>query len=353
MEQTPNSINHSDEDELRIGFGDIVTLRNAQIGDAEVICQAINTHRNYLSKWLPFVVHIHDVADEEDFLSSMLAEPYEKRNIVFIIEKEKEFCGLIGFINTDIINHRTEIGYWLLPEYQGKGIMTRCVRYLCEWSVRERDINRVQIRCAVGNHPSNAVPQRLGFRPEGTERDGELLSSGFYTDINVYSILKNEIISWNNMEQQSVLNEHNKTEYAPMHTAEHILNQTMIRLFGCERSKNTHIERKKSKCDYILTSAPSAEQITDIEDKVNNVIAMHLPVSAEFVTRQQIPEGVDLSKLPENASETLRIVRIGDYDTCACIGIHVKNTSEIGIFKIISYDFDNGKLRLRFKLDEK
>jgi len=67
----------------------------------------------------------------------------------------------------------------------------------------------------------------------------------------------------NYMEQEIQLNGHNKQEYPPMHTAEHILNQTMIRMFGCERSKNTHIERKKSKCDYILSVEPTAEMITE------------------------------------------------------------------------------------------
>lgn len=147
-----------------------------------------------------------------------------------------------------------------------------------------------------------------------------------------------------------ILNEHNKQEYPPMHTVEHILNQTMVRMFGCERSRNAHIERKKSKCDYLLTTAPSEEQITAIETQVNSVIAQNLPVTIEYCNRDSVPQGVDLGKLPEDASDTLRIVRIGDYDTCACIGTHVANTNEIGTFKIISHTWENGTLRLRFKL---
>ena len=146
------------------------------------------------------------------------------------------------------------------------------------------------------------------------------------------------------------LNEHNKAEYPPMHTAEHILNQTMVRMFGCERSRNAHIERKKSKCDYTMPCEPTAEQIADIERRVNEVIAQDLPVTEEYVTRDNVPAGVDLGKLPADASDTLRIVRVGDYDTCACIGTHVAGTSEIGTFRIISYSFENGTLRLRFKL---
>ena len=156
------------------------------------------------------------------------------------------------------------------------------------------------------------------------------------------------------MEQQPVLNEHNKEEYPPMHSCEHILNATMVKMFGCHRSRNAHIERKKSKCDYQLQECPTEEQIKAIEDKVNEVIARHLPITMEYITHEEARkiEGLDLSKLPDDASETLRIVRIGDYDVCACIGTHVNNTSEIGTFSIISYDWNDGTLRIRFKLKQ-
>lgn len=152
------------------------------------------------------------------------------------------------------------------------------------------------------------------------------------------------------MEQQPQLNDHNKQEYPPMHTAEHLLNATMVKTFGCPRSRNAHIEKKKSKCDYELTTCPTEKQIQTVEDKVNETIRLNLPVTTEFMTHEQAKDIVDLSKLPTDASEMLRIVRIGNYDACACIGLHVGNTSEIGTFKIISHDYADEKLRIRFKL---
>ncbi|MFY9597813.1 MAG: hypothetical protein WAP53_05460 [Dysgonamonadaceae bacterium] len=146
------------------------------------------------------------------------------------------------------------------------------------------------------------------------------------------------------------LNNHNKKEYPPMHTAEPILNQTMVRMFGCARSKNTHIERKKSKCDYFLSRQPDEETVKAIEEAVNAVIARDLKVTEEYMPMGEAEKIVDLSKLPNDVSETLRIVRIGDYDVCACIGEHVERTSEIGRFEIISHDYENGRWRVRFKL---
>ncbi len=151
--------------------------------------------------------------------------------------------------------------------------------------------------------------------------------------------------------EEPILNEAKKDYHSPMHTAEHILNQTMVRMFGCDRSKSSHIERKKSKCDYFLASEPSEEVIKEIEDAVNFQIKRNLDVAEQFVTKENIPAGVDLSKLPDNVSDTLRLITVGDYDVCACIGSHVKNTSEIGDFRIISHDYNDGKLRIRFKLD--
>lgn len=136
-----------------------------------------------------------------------------------------------------------------------------------------------------------------------------------------------------------------------MHTAEHILNQTMVRMYGCKRSMNAHIERKKSKCDYYLKESPTTGDISEIEDKVNEVIRMNLPVTVEFMPINEASKIADLSKLPEDSFEMIRIIKVGDYDVCACAGTHVKNTSEIGKFKILNHEFENGRWRMRFKLE--
>lgn len=173
-----------------------ILLREVTIEDAAAIYQAIDTHRDYLKTWLPFVDKMRSVADEEAFLKNVLSVPAERREPIFGIWNEhNEICGLIGFHFSDFDNHRTEIGYWLLPEYQHRGIVTESVRKLCQWAVSEKGIKRIQIRCATGNAASNGIPIRLGFHHEGTERSGELLASGEYADIHVYSILREEVLA--------------------------------------------------------------------------------------------------------------------------------------------------------------
>lgn len=152
--------------------------------------------------------------------------------------------------------------------------------------------------------------------------------------------------------EETILNEHNKDEFPPAHTAEHLLNQTMCRMYGCERSNNAHIERKKSKISFIIDHKPSRKEEKAIEDKMNELIAADMPVTFEFVDREHIPSGIDLNRLPADASETLRLVRIGDYDVCPCIGKHVRSTAQIGRFEMLGTNWDEQthSFRIRYKI---
>ena len=147
-------------------------------------------------------------------------------------------------------------------------------------------------------------------------------------------------------------NEHNKEEFPPAHTAEHLLNQTMIRIFGCERSFNAHIERKKSKMSFHLDHKPSRQEEKMIEVRMNELIEEDLPVTFEFVSLDNLPEDIDPSRLPEDVSDTIRLVRIGDYDVCPCIGKHVRSTSQIGRFEMLGSNWDEHErsFRVRFKI---
>ena len=166
------------------------------------------------------------------------------------------------------------------------------------------------------------------------------------------------------MEKEPFFNEHNKEEFPPAHTAEHLLNQLMVRMFGCERSSNAHIERKKSKISYILDHKPDRREEREIEREMNRLIDEDMPVTFQFVSRAELegiimdaePDSPDaklsLERLPEDASDTIRLVRIGDYDVCPCIGRHVRSTSQIGRFEMLGTNWDEmaHSFRIRFKI---
>ena len=135
-----------------------------------------------------------------------------------------------------------------------------------------------------------------------------------------------------------------------MHTAEHILNQTMDRMFNCGRCFNAHIERKKSKCDYRFNRPLSQFELQEIQTRVNRIFAADLPVIEKFIPRSEALRNYNTEKLPGDAGDIIRIVQIGDYDACPCIGPHVKSSGEISGFQITSSSFDESVLRIRFKL---
>ena len=147
-------------------------------------------------------------------------------------------------------------------------------------------------------------------------------------------------------------NEHNKEEFPPAHTAEHLLNQVMIRLFGCERSYNAHIERKKSKMSFHVDHKPTRQEEKEIEREMQRLIAEDLPVTFEVVKLSEMPEGVRMDRLPDDVSDSIRLVRIGDYDVCPCIGRHVRSTSQIGRFEMLGTNWDEQErsFRVRFKI---
>lgn len=174
----------------KIKVSDEILLKQVELSDAEDIFKTIDSQRSYLGKWLPFVAISLSIENTVFFIDRMLEDTND--NYVFVIHYNGVFAGLIGFKGNDKQNKRTEIGYWLSENYQKKGIVTQSVKSMCEFAFDELRMNRIQIRCAVGNMPSKKIPQKLGFVLEGVERDGEKLTGGIYTDLEVYSKLKKD-----------------------------------------------------------------------------------------------------------------------------------------------------------------
>jgi misacylated tRNA(Ala) deacylase len=148
------------------------------------------------------------------------------------------------------------------------------------------------------------------------------------------------------------VNENPKNYHPASHSAEHILNRTMDNIFGCGRAFSAHIEKKKSKCDYHFDRDLTGKEKTVLEASVNEIIAKHLDITETIVDRAAAGERFNLSRLPAEAGDKVRIIEIGDYDACPCSGVHAANTSEIGRFSIVSTSVNNGVLRLRFKIEE-
>ena len=188
----------------------------------------IDTQRQYLGRWLPFVAETRTENDSYAYLQSVLSVPSERRELLCTITADGRFAGLVGFKDTDRANRKTEIGYWLGEEYQGRGIMTRCVEALCGLAFSELDMNRIQIQCAVGNTKSSNIPRRLGFTLEGIARAGELQADGRFSDIEVYSLLREEYIPRGKRTQY----DERRNEYAEIEVSGNVTKENIARLTG-------------------------------------------------------------------------------------------------------------------------
>jgi len=169
-------------------------LERLNLSHVEVLYSAINQNRIFLRNWLPFVDNTNQIADTERFIRAIMEIPGLPRDEVFVIWYKHEFAGLIGFKDIDRVNDKIEIGYWLIKRMTGKGIATLATRKLVNLAFRDMKMNRIQIRCGVGNHKSSAVPRRLGFFYEGIERGGERHNNE-YIDLEVFSLLREDWVN--------------------------------------------------------------------------------------------------------------------------------------------------------------
>ena len=155
--------------------------------------------------------------------------------------------------------------------------------------------------------------------------------------------------------EENIINVDGKSKFqdqaiAPSHTCEHIINQTMVRLFGCGRAVSAHVEKKKSKLDFRMEHEPTSEEMQKVESEVNRIIKQDLPITMSYISQEEAKSRFDLNRLPEGTDDTVRVVSIGDYDHCLCIGAHVEHTGEIGEFKLLSQSFSDGILRIRWRV---
>lgn len=168
-----------------------IVLKEIELSDAEDIFKLIDSDRENLRIWLSFVDSTKEIEDTKDFIRSILFLPGDIRDFVAVIIYNGQKIGLIGFKLTDFVNKKTEIGYWISKEFENKGIVTKSVVKMIDYAFNNLELNRIQIKCGIGNEKSSKIPKKLNFKFEGIERSAELLN-GKFIDAEVYSILKDE-----------------------------------------------------------------------------------------------------------------------------------------------------------------
>lgn len=170
---------------------DGMELRALRTEDAAAIYALVDRNRPHLRRWLPWVDTSHSAEDTLRFLLSVEEGRRQRRTIGYRILEHGALRGIVGAHDIDEKEGHAAIGYWLAEDAAGRGLMTRAVRLLLAVLFEELRLERVEIRCAVGNRPSCAVAERLGFQFEGILRRAQRLQEEF-ADMRVYSLLAAE-----------------------------------------------------------------------------------------------------------------------------------------------------------------
>ncbi|MGL6342487.1 MAG: GNAT family N-acetyltransferase [Waterburya sp.] len=158
---------------------------------AEKLFQLTDKNREFLKQWLPWLDNVQNPSDTKEFIESQLLRFQQGQALHITILYQDKIAGVVGFNQIDQVNSIGHIGYWLGYEYNGKGIMTKSVKELIEIGHTYYSLNRFDIRCAVENNRSRAIPERLGFKNEGIIRRAEKVYEQ-YLDHVVYGLLKND-----------------------------------------------------------------------------------------------------------------------------------------------------------------
>jgi len=168
-----------------------VALRVLREDDAAELFALTESNRAYLRRWLPWVDLVTSEEDSRSFLTTVTAQREEGRGPTFGVLCEGALAGVVGFLPVDRVNSIGEIGYWLAPLRQGRGVMTRCCRFAVRYGFLTLDLNRIQIAAGTENLESRAIPERLGFKFEGVLRARENLY-GTFIDHAMYALLRSE-----------------------------------------------------------------------------------------------------------------------------------------------------------------
>ena len=155
---------------------------------ADELFSLTDKNRLYLKQWLPWLDSVNQPSDTKAFLQDQLQRFSRSEALHETIFYKKRIAGVLGYNQIDQVNGIGYIGYWLGREYTGKGIMTPAVRDLIALGFEYLELQRIDIRCAQGNHKSRAIPERLGFQKEGLIRKAEKVYDG-YLDLVVYGML--------------------------------------------------------------------------------------------------------------------------------------------------------------------
>jgi ribosomal-protein-serine acetyltransferase len=178
-------------DKMKIQVDDAISLEFIEEIHAESLLNLVNANRAHLMEWLPWVDSMQTVVNFRDYISHCKKLADENTDFGYAIIIDKNIVGRIGLHRINHQNKIGEIGYWLADGLQGRGVMHKCCRALINFGFTTQGLNRIEIKCGLGNDKSRAIAEKLGFKQEGILRQAEWLN-GRFIDLYLYAMLKDD-----------------------------------------------------------------------------------------------------------------------------------------------------------------
>jgi ribosomal-protein-serine acetyltransferase len=176
---------------MKIQVDEIISLEFLEEIHAESLYNLVNANRHYLRQWLPWVDHMHTITNFTHYIIDTKKRAADKTDFGYAIIIDRNIVGRIGLHHINYSNGIAEIGYWLAEGLQGRGIITKSCKALINHCFTELNLNRIEIKCGIGNVKSRDIPEKLLFKQEGILKQAELLN-GKYIDLYLYAIVKED-----------------------------------------------------------------------------------------------------------------------------------------------------------------
>lgn len=167
---------------------DQIILREFEASDVDAVFAVAVKNRDHLKKWVHWMKPDYSLESARAFIAASNAGWAERKSLPLGIFRNESFIGGTGFTSFDWAARKTEIGYWISADEEGKGIVSACCRRLIDFAFIDLELNRIEIRCAAGNTRSSGIPKRLGFVREGVLRQSEV-RDGRLQDYEIYGLL--------------------------------------------------------------------------------------------------------------------------------------------------------------------
>jgi len=176
---------------MKILIDENINLELTAQNHAASLFDIVNNNRIHLSKFLPWVNNMQSVGDFKDYIQNCEILYEQKKEVSFVIILNDKAVGRIGLHHLNLQNKIGSIGYWIDENFEGRGIITKCCKALINYGFKDLNLNRIEIKAAVINLKSQAIPIRLNFKKEGILRQAEWVN-GEFIDLILFSLLNKE-----------------------------------------------------------------------------------------------------------------------------------------------------------------